>query len=690
MSDTPQGDLFAADPFATGDLFAQMDESQDSPEIPVFSLDTRDDLFVLLAHWQQQGWIRALDLELTRLLAELDKNAQPLALLAVALASHQLGRGHICLDLAATLTDPDAMLSLPPEGQFGEQIPGRPSELLTGLELASWLAALTSSRLTQDAGAPLILEKTRLYLRRQWSYETGVAAGIHTRLSTVDNPPDASAVRTLLDQLFSESSTDVNWQKVACALSVAKRFSIITGGPGTGKTTTVVRLLSLSQQLARSKGRTLRIRLAAPTGKAAARLTESISAQVDRLSDEQKQGVPAAVSTLHRLLGAQGNSRHFRHNASHPLHADLVVVDEASMIDLELFHSLLQALPAHAQLVLLGDKDQLASVEAGAVLGDLCADAGSGGYSQPTIDWLEAASGESVATWLDAQGLRSEQPLAQAITMLRHSHRFGENSGIGALARAVNSGEGREALALLDNNAFSDIDRVELPEDPAQLNTPLRRLILPRDGGYRVYLNHLKQRPDVADFREAGCGNWARALLEELAQFRLLCALRRGPWGVEGINERCIELLKEAGLIRGEGLWFSGRPVMLTRNDYGLGLMNGDIGLTLRVPEEGSYVLRVVFPMADGSLRWILPSRLQAVETVFAMTVHKSQGSEFAHTAMLLPPTPNPVLTRELVYTGITRASARFTLLLPKVQRLTDAVRTPVKRASALRERLLT
>ncbi|GGC04131.1 RecBCD enzyme subunit RecD [Marinobacterium zhoushanense] len=660
-----------------------------------------DRLWQVLEQWQRQGWIRALDLALVRMLAQLDPAAAPELLLAVAMTSHQLGRGHICLDLEATLADPDAALSLPPEGAFGETLPDRPSELLGGLSLPDWLDRIASSALVQKGAgaAPLVLEPgtpARLYLRRQWRYEVAVAAAIRARLNSDEADSLPAGMSERLDLLFdTPADGEIDWQRLACALAGSSRFAIITGGPGTGKTTTVVRLLALLQSQALDRDAPLRIRLAAPTGKAAARLTESIGRAVSQLPVGMARQIPTEVSTLHRLLGSRPDTRHFRHHADNPLHADLVVIDEASMIDLEMMHALLAALPVRAQLILLGDKDQLASVEAGAVLGDLCLDAEWGGYSAATLGRSAGAGAGDLAQWQAVAGRAGDQPLAQHIVMLRHSHRFGEHSGIGRLARGVNNGD----LKTVERTLGGFPEQLELLEPRAEQTPALRALMLSggRLGreqgapGYSGYLQLLRtERPASADYADVARQEWAHRLLASFARFRVLCALRKGPWGVEGMNQRIEQVLADAGLLQPDQLWYEGRPVMLTRNDYSLGLMNGDIGLCLKVPRsEGGEVLRVVFPLADGSLKWVLPSRLQSTETVFAMTVHKSQGSEFAHTALVLPPGPNPVLTRELVYTGITRASDWFTLVLPARARLHEAIATRVHRASALRTRIL-
>ncbi|NLD00029.1 MAG: exodeoxyribonuclease V subunit alpha, partial [Gammaproteobacteria bacterium] len=347
-------------------------------------LASRDNLMLLLNQWLDADWLRALDVALVKLLAQLEPNAEPLALFATALVSHQLGHGHICLDLHSVLRDPDLALLLPPEGRKAEEQPPLPSQLLAAVSISRWVSALQNSHLLyqQDSQAakPLVLVDERLYLYRYWHYESSVAQRLVQSIDTVMPLPTDFPQR--LTDLFSEplvvdGQRQTDWQKVACAMAAQGQLTLITGGPGTGKTTTVVRLLALLQQSALVAGQALRIQLAAPTGKAAARLTESIGQQVSYLSvqDEVKNHIPTEVTTLHRLLGSLPNTRHFRYNCTNPLVVDVLVIDEASMIDLEMMHDVLQALPQHARLILLGDKDQLASVEAGSVLGDLCADA---------------------------------------------------------------------------------------------------------------------------------------------------------------------------------------------------------------------------------------------------------------------------------------------------------------------------
>lgn len=664
-----------------------------------------EDLLLLLQRWVERGWLRALDKAFVAFLADLDPAADSLVLLAATLTSHQLGHGHVCLDLYETLKEPDFALSLPPEGDVLSTPMLLPSSLLKSLDGATWCKALEASALVAHAGdvseaaaqRPLVLSDRRLYLRRYWTYERRIDTALRRRLAQVDT--GFSDLPQRLDALFGPANHApdalIDWQKLACALATRGAFSIITGGPGTGKTTTVVRLLALLQSPAVERGKPLRIRLAAPTGKAAARLTESISHQVQSLQvpEDVRQKIPSEVTTVHRLLGSRPGTRHFRHHAGNPLPLDVLVVDEASMIDLEMMANLLDALPPHARMVLLGDKDQLASVEAGAVLGDLCRDAEAGMYSPQTQAWLELVSGEDLSRSGLQQGDDQHHALAQQVVMLRHSRRFVAGSGIGQLAKLVNQQQDQEARALLAARQYPDLFSLVLK---GEQDRALSRLLLDGHGdgpqGYRHYLGVMNaQRPqDLTQIEDPRSVEWARQVLNAFDEFQLLCAVRKGPWGVEGLNRRITETLFSAGLIESDHQWYEGRPVLMTRNDYGLGLMNGDIGIALRLPEgpveENRQALRVAFPRNDGSggVRFVLPSRLNDVETVYAMTVHKSQGSEFAHTALILPEALNPVLTKELIYTGITRAKHWFSLIEPRQGVFEEALRRKVKRLSGL------
>lgn len=659
-------------------------------------MKTAAEALTIIEQWQQAEWLRPLDAAFARFLAAEVFDAPAQLLIAAALTSHQLGRGHVCLDLAATLADPAAALSLPPPdrrpGEASEQPePPDPNAVLAGLSIDDWLGGLRHPALVADGegSTPLVLDQGRLYLRRYWRFERTVAAGIAERLDPQPPAVPVEQLQGLFTGIFPPQADPaaVNWQKIACGIALQQRFAIITGGPGTGKTTTVLALLALLQANALAAGGTpLRIHLAAPTGKAAARLNESITQRIDALplaalseSEQIRQAIPAHVTTLHRLLGAGGNGRR-RHDARHPLPVDVLVIDEASMVDLEMMAAVIAALPAVARLILIGDRDQLASVEAGAVLGELCTRAEAGYYWPQTAEWLQAITGESLpAAMVDATAALPDQGVA----MLRESHRFAADSAIGELATATNAGT---LPAWLTANDAAPAGVTLLQPQTADAAVIRERVL----AGYANYWQQLRAAPDktaTAEQRDA----WAAAVLEARAQFQVLAALRHGPWGVTGLNAQIERWLLEAGWMAADDPWYPGRPVMMTRNDYALGLMNGDMGVTLALFEDGEWRRRVAFADSDAAagVRWVSPLRLAHAETVHAMTVHKSQGSEFTEAALVLPPGRNPLVTRELLYTGITRARDRVTLILPGGPRsLKTALGQRVRRASGLKRRL--
>jgi exodeoxyribonuclease V alpha subunit len=648
----------------------------------------------------EQQRLRPLDVAFARFLAERDAQAAPTLLWLAALLSRQLADGHLCLDLTA-------LPALAQEQDWPDDWRALADTLHDGDALRLPASPLLANGDGLPADAPLVQDGPRLYLRRYWNHERHVAQDILDRVTRAEAPP--AHIADELARLFPDA-TSPDWQRIACALAARGAFTVITGGPGTGKTTTVVRLLGLLQTLhLREHAHPLRICLAAPTGKAAARLNASIATQVAQLDvdDTARAAIPAQVETLHRLLGARPDTRRFRHDRANPLHLDVLVIDEASMIDLEMMSAVLAALPATARLILLGDKDQLSSVEAGAVLGDLCRRAQGGHYDDATAQWLKATTAEDVAPFVTADA----SPLDQQVAMLRHSHRFDAGSGIGRLATAVNMGDAPAVHALLTTTT------TDISWEPSA--TPAHLVDLAIDGrlraqdensdasacGHRHYLEQLRRQRPADKAGNDAFDAWAHDTLHAFNRFQLLCALRRGPYGVEGLNRQITEALQARGLIEnrlhgagqghaGEG-WYEGRPVMVTRNDYSLGLSNGDVGICLRFPDgQGDAKLSVAFPASTtpGSsgntrVRRILPSRLNDVATAYAMTVHKSQGSEFEHTLLALPPEPGPLLTRELLYTGITRARRWFTLA-GNEDIVELATRQRTRRYSGLAERL--
>ncbi|MCY1345905.1 RecBCD enzyme subunit RecD [compost metagenome] len=570
-------------------------------------------------------------------LQRLDPQAPEPVLAAAALCCQALGAGDVCLPLARVA------------GQllFAESGPGVQAPVLP-----VWIDALQASPLVAPPGgyAPLTLDGARLYLSRYHAYEARLAGSLLQRAAARPEVDEAQLGESLA-RLFARNTQQPDWQRLAAAQAVRRNLAVISGGPGTGKTTTVVRLLAAL--LEQPGGQRLAIGLAAPTGKAAARMAEAIRNAKAELpvSDAIKAALPEEARTLHRLLGSRGDSPQVRHHADNPLPLDVLVVDEASMVDLALMAKLLAALPPNARLILLGDKDQLAAVEAGAVFAELCEGRG-----------LDATAAADLAR-ITGQQVPVENPrsrLGDAVVLLTHSHRFAGDSGIGELARRINAGDARGTLELL-RGAHPDLAWNAGPS-PAAL---LERL----ETGYAPYFAAVRLADPASAFAAFN-------------GFRALTAQREGPWGVGGINEALEARIKRRQGIPSRERWYPGRAVMVRQNDYALGLFNGDIGLCLATPHG----LRVFFE-GDEGYRPFAPARLPSHDSAFAMTVHKSQGSEFSEVLLALPEQPSPLLSRALFYTGITRAKRKVEIWgLPA--RLSEAVSTKAERAAGLAERL--
>lgn len=648
-----------------------------------------------LAFAQPDEGLRDLDVAFGRLLARQAPHAPRLAVRLAVLCSARLAHGHPCLDLKALCAPDEHTWAGAADAE--DSLLERPSWIEGGL--ANCLSALAAADFVGDGDGPepLVLHGHRLYLARYWRAGRRIREDLGRRLALeLPEMHDPAAIRAWLDAVFTETAAEQpNWQKIACATALLHGFAIVTGGPGTGKTTTVVRLLAVLQGLARARGleRGLRIRLAAPTGKAAARLHESITGALERLaasSDASLRAalahVPDQVLTLHRLLGSRPDTRRPAFHAGNPLDLDVLVVDEASMMDIEMMDAVLAALPAHARLVLLGDKDQLASVEAGAVLGELCERAEGGHYTPAQCLRLLACSGEAVPdAWQDPAGTA----LDQAVVMLRHSHRFRADSGIGRFADAVNRGD-VPAMAGLLRHPPAGLSLVRVGAAAASGDDWLHASGILDESGYPALFRAVRDGRPAWDAPLPDWDRWARAVLASQARFQVLCALRDGPWGAHGLNRRIeAHLRAERWLAATEDTWYPGRPILVLRNHAALGLANGDIGVALPVPDpqrEGAWMVRVAFAgAAPDAVRWVSPARLPEVETVYALTVHKSQGSEFDRVALVLPDRRSPLLTRELLYTGATRARHALALVLPgEAALLEDAVRRRTRRAGGV------
>jgi exodeoxyribonuclease V alpha subunit len=547
----------------------------------------------------QRRVLSELDVALAQTLLDLIGENDPALELGIAVASWAVQRGHVCADLR----------QLAEQGFHDET--GQPVKDVVLPEVGRWTNSLRQSQLVQQVSSdqqvsrPLLLtEDARLYLARYFQYEQRLARA-----------------------LLARSRSDA--------------LNVISGGPGTGKTYGIGKMLLAYQEQARARGEQCEVLLLAPTGKAAQRMGEALDQQFNGVPDEQRAGIPREASTIHRALGYQQKSpTRFRHDQQNPLSADVVVVDETSMVDLALMAKLVEAVRPQARLVLLGDKDQLASVEAGAIFGDIC------------------------------KGLRDR------VVHLTQVHRYESGGAIAKLATLVNAGDSRAALDLLDRGD----ERVQLVETRPG-DTPAKVL-----GKWaREHFGNLN-RGD-----QGSTGEKTAQLLESLTKARFLCAHRRGPWGVEALNALVQVELAAAGMLPGilgnirDGEWYEGRPILITENDYSLELFNGDVGVIAR--DDGESLVAAFAGKAGMPFRRFTPAQLPAHETVFAMSVHKAQGSELDQVALILPEQSSPVVTRELIYTAITRARSKVVIFGSRAV-LAKAIETPVQRASGLSDLL--
>lgn len=694
-------------------------------------MTTHQALFKGFETCAKSGFISRLGITFAKFISGFE-STKPCVLLCCALVAELESRGHTCLDLEELAGNPCEKFAMKNEhwAELCKGVHDLPTTVEDWVkELACCAQVFVVGRSGKHEGQPLVLHGTRIYLRKHWQDETRIARAVHARVTT-RREVDETRVAAFLDRLFDAGPDGkVDWQKVACAIAVRSTFSIITGGPGTGKTYSVASLLALLLGLAEDPDK-LKVAMAAPAGKAAARLQESIDKALLMVTPKVKPEVDmeafrarmANPQTLHSLIGLNPETRTVRNKASRPLDVDVLIVDEASMAHLEMMALILDALPPQAMLIVLGDKDQLSSVEAGSVLGDLCFGADKCHYTQETADYILYAAGQRIPS----EFIGSGSPLAQQVVMLRQSRRF--KGPIGALAMAVNAGDGAAAAALmractqgslfaptgnkatdsrqmaldLTHGSMPGMDYFALLDEPQprdkteqaewlnaihwfERNGQEEVIALAMDGrvgapaSYGTYFAALADKPDTVEKFDDKAGK----VLLAFDRFRVLCAVRDGKWGVAGMNAAVEAEARKRRLLKGSGQWYHGRPVIVTRTDRSLGISNGDVGVCLSDPRrDGS--MRVFFPQGEG-VRSISSARLSHVETAFAMTVHKVQGSEFEHVALVLPDHPNPIVARELVYTGITRAKTHFSLLTPNPGMVAKAIEKTTDRTSGLR-----
>lgn len=628
-----------------------------------------------LAEFVEAGILELEDLYVVSVIARNAPGTAPEVLLAAALCVRGLRHGHVCIELA---TVADTVLS---ERELAGGVETESETIGTVAnwpETDRWAAALRDSdvvalcdpessppdsALVGGLLRPLVFDGERVYMERYWRYERKVGDALVNSAFTPDGPSELGeahphgilpgaepgAVASALDHFMGtdDEHGSPNMQRRGAESVFVRPMTVLAGGPGTGKTYTVAHLLAAVQQIAQSSGeQPPEIALAAPTGKAAARMTDAVRAAVHEAAPAESVGNPLLAleaTTIHRLLGYRDGIS-FRHDSDNPLPYDLVIIDETSMVALPLMARLLDALRADATIVLVGDPYQLASVEAGAVLGDMV-----GAASRPALGRSDTPEG----------------PLGDAIVVLERVHRYGDESGIAELAEAVRTGDADRAIAVLHDGSLDDVRRVD-PTDDAALNR-LRTEVT----------------AEAAEVMRLARNDDASAALLRANRLKVLCATRFGPLGSYAwreVIERRIPLLD--GSLQTRGRWYIGRPVIITRNDYITGVFNGDTALV--VDDDGRPMVALA---GTEQPRLLSPAQLDSLDTWWSMTIHKSQGSEFAHAVVSLPDASSRILTNELLYTGITRGRERVTVVASE-ESVRTAVKRRISRASGLGARL--
>lgn len=641
----------------------------------------------LLQRLEASGWVDRFAIGFGKFLERLDPDIEPLVQFAGMQAAMQANQGHVCIELADFPTGQPLLLD---ESTIEKAFGFSPEEWPYGVTPEEWIERLKSSNVVtteEVTPKPLMLDETydRLYVYRYWLLERELSSRILERVRKgyrKDIEDEAGTLARESNDWFTGTNTLPNWQKVAAATALSRYFSVITGGPGTGKTTSVLTMMAMMirhHQLQGCNDEPPSIALAAPTGKAAARLNESIQEGKNRLAEIIPESVlaqlPAEAGTIHRLLGTRRFHPEFRYNRNRKLPHDMVIVDEASMIDLPLMSRLVEALKPETQLVLLGDKNQLASVEAGRVLGDICAAQELNNYSPEYAGYLRRFNIELHQSCIIENG----NPLLDSIVELTQTWRFSEERGIGQLAKTIQTEtpDVEQVLETLKSDYWPEVSLLQADREQSRGEAFEEAAIQFAKEFYSPLLNSGSVEEAFRTFHT----------------FQILCAHRFGPWGVREVNR----LVEYAMGKTNSDEWYHGKPVMVTENDYTVRLYNGDLGIALD-PERLSLsnfeadTLLIAFEAGvdeNGNpvYRWLAPERLPANETAYATTIHKSQGSEFNEVFCVLPDQITPIVTRELIYTALTRAKEHFTLWSTDAT-IKEGLKQRVKRTSGFSDRL--
>ncbi len=588
-----------------------------------------------------------IDIYLADFIYSNSRDKSDIIYILVALLSYRIRRGDICLEIEKIAgKDLNELL----DERLSDEIIKIPSikQILSVLN-KSEVAGSTTKRF------PLILDLDRIYFEKYFFFEHGLAEMIKNKLSNKNHEADLKINKSLFCKLFAFDN-EINWQAIAAISSLSFNFSVISGGPGTGKTSTVLKIIALMLD----QNHDLKIALAAPTGKAASRLKDSIASQIKSLDIDETiaQRIPTETFTIHRLLGTRIGSHEFIHNKSNPLDYDVIVVDECSMADLALMYRLFSALKEDSKIILLGDRDQLASVEVGAVFGDICDRGKIHGYSSLFAGQICSHIGQSYKDQIDID--ENATALADALTILKKSYRFGSDSGIGRLSIAVRNGDTKEIENLAGEHNLEDISIIKC--DYSEIKKIYREKAL----NFTFHVGAIHE--EILSFIKGCC---------------ILTATRVGIYGLQAMNRLAENILSMENIIAPWNNFYPGRPIMITSNDYNLLLFNGDIGV---IASDGQD-FKAIFERSDGSEFKVSPARLPEHETAFAMTVHKSQGSEFDEVIVVLPESQSLIMTRELLYTAITRAKKKV-IIAADLKTIKEMSQRPMERMTGLRDRL--